>query len=285
VEEIVTALEFLMIYHEQKLPLTVFLDWVVEEELLLDSSFANILTNSTVLSKADIHNELDYTKGQKVSRFRMMVSTKRVRKHRKSGDMDLFGQIVKEVAAAKQAEKALIKYMEYTAKQEDKDKDKDARTLVNRVTDTCSDKYQQQQAASDHRRIQSKKKMSTSFQSYFTTRHIRSRSSSSASTISSTTHSNTSRRTLFRRSTDTFYKANKSKRPHKSTASALRSDEDQNKKSTETAAHHRGHTTTPTHTVAPGATLDSILAGTRKGSTRPPPVKVFSIKSAKAFAL
>ena len=285
VEEIVTALEFLMIYHEQKLPLTVFLDWVVEEELLLDSSFTNILTNSTVLSKADIHNELDYTKGQKVSRFRMMVSTKRVRKHRKSGDMDLFGQIVKEVAAAKQAENALIKYMEYTAKQEDKDKDKDARTLVNRVTDTVSDKYQQQQAASDHRRIQSKKKMSTSFQSYFTTRRIRSRSSSSASTIPSTTHSNTSRRTLFRRSTDTFYKANKSKRPHKSNASALGSDEDQNKKSTETAAHHRGHTTTPTHTVAPGPTLDSILAGTRKGSTRPPPVKVFSIKSAKAFAL
>ena len=107
IDEIVQALMSLMIHYENKLYLTAYLKWLVEEELLLDTSFKNVIQNESIMTKADIHNEIQYSDVKEdLSRVEIALMKRQVHQHRENGDIDLFAQITKELAALQNSKKS-----------------------------------------------------------------------------------------------------------------------------------------------------------------------------------
>jgi hypothetical protein len=108
IQELTEALESLTIYSDGQLLLSSFLEWLVEEELLLDKAAVSALSSDMVLSKAAIHNEME--EKQNMSRFRAMRAKHMVNKHRKKGSVDMFAQIIKETSANDQAQRAMANF-------------------------------------------------------------------------------------------------------------------------------------------------------------------------------
>jgi len=317
IQEIALALEFLMLYYEQTLPLDVFLDWVTEEDILLDQTFGSALSMPAVLSKAELHNEIEYSNDKaSTSRLQKLLTKNRVRKHRKKGEVDLFGLISKEVAMEKQTEKAMAAFY---AEQYDEEggvlNSSHDKVRGNQATKMS---YQQQMAAMDHQRAKkgtTSKKISTSFQSFFSNKRN--------DAANKRNNTNKNKRDLLRRRTDTFYKHNPKKevRFKVSTKSGKLSTPHENEVELEPEVHEepaRQHLpveeSTSLQDIAPavnrkplskssssrrvtsssrtssgqsgavaGGSLDNMLSGRKKGP--PPPVKVFSIKSTRQFTL
>ena len=76
--------------------------------MLLEKSFGSVIHSTNVLSKVDIHNEIEYSEDrEKLSRYRVLVLRRQVKRHRQRGEVDLFAQIIKETTAAQVAQQAI----------------------------------------------------------------------------------------------------------------------------------------------------------------------------------